>query len=105
VLRSARGVLFLPPLLFAETMACTPDRLGLRFDIPIVFLQGEQDVHTLPELAQGYLEAIDAPAKRFVLMPGTGHIGLLARPEQFLEQLRTHVLPWASAAGQERRPT
>ena len=91
------GALFLPPRLFEETIACTPQRLGLRYDVPVFLLHGDDtDVHTLPALAEEYLTALQAPAKSFVRLPGTGHLTFLAQPEQFLTALLTHVRPLAT---------
>ena len=48
-------------------------RLDSRLEVPIFFVQGEEDLIALPELARGYLESLRAPAKRFHLVPGTAH--------------------------------
>ena len=93
VYRGAFGALFLPPRLFAETMACTPETLGTRFDVPFFILHGESDVHTLPDLAEQYLAAVEAPTKEFVRLPGTGHLSLLARPDLFVAELLTRIRP------------
>lgn len=97
VYRSAFGALFLPPRLFAETMSCTADTLGIRFDVPFLILHGDADLHTLPSLAEQYLAAIDAPAKEFVRLPGAGHAALLAQPDLFLTELLTRVRPLTTA--------
>jgi pimeloyl-ACP methyl ester carboxylesterase len=93
VYRGLLGALFIPPRLFAETMACTPGTLGIRFEVPVFMLHGDADCHTLPVLAEEYLAAIDAPAKAFVRLPDTGHLTLLARPDLFLTELVTRVRP------------
>lgn len=91
VYRSTLGVLFLPPRLFTATMACTPEALGTSFEVPVFILQGEDDEHTLPSLAREYLSSVDAPAKEFVLLPGTGHMSFLTRPDLFLTELLNRV--------------
>ena len=48
-------------------------RLGLRFEIPVVLIQGSEDLVTVPEVARRYFDAISAPSKDFVLLPRTGH--------------------------------
>lgn len=95
VRRALLGALFLPPRLFEETMACRPEHLGIRYEIPVFFLQGDTDVHTLTPLAEEYFTAIQAPAKSFVRLPDTGHLTLLAKPELFLTELLAHVRPLA----------
>lgn len=47
--------------------------LGTRFEIPILLVQGADDLVTVPEVARAYFDTIDAPAKQFVLLPKTGH--------------------------------
>ena len=98
VYRAAFGALFLPPQLFTATMACTPETLGTRFEVPFLVIHGDTDVHTLPSLAEEYLEAIDAPTKAFVRLPGTGHLSMLADPDKFLDELLTRVRPLAISA-------
>jgi pimeloyl-ACP methyl ester carboxylesterase len=93
VYRSAFGALFLPPRLFTETMSCTAETLGTRFEMPFLILHGDADLHTLPSLAEQYLTAIDAPTKEFVRLPDTGHLSMLAQPDLFLTELLTRVHP------------
>lgn len=49
--------------------------LGTDFAVPIIFVQGEEDLVALPGLASAYLDGIRAPRKEFHLVPGTGHEG------------------------------
>ena len=100
VYRSVFGVLFLPPRLFAGTIACTPETLGTRFEVPFLVLHGGDDVHTLPSIAEEYLAVVDAPVKEFVRLPDTGHLSMLARPELFLTELLARVRPLATASRQ-----
>jgi pimeloyl-ACP methyl ester carboxylesterase len=93
IYRSAFGALFLPPRLFTETISCTPETLGTRFDVPFLILHGDTDLHTLPTLAEHYLTTIDAPTKQFVRLPDTGHLSILAQPHPFLAELLTRVRP------------
>jgi pimeloyl-ACP methyl ester carboxylesterase len=95
--RSAVGPLFLPPRLFAETASCSPESLGTRFEMPFFLLHGDADQHTLPSLAEQYFAMIDAPVKEFVRLPDAGHVALLTRPDRFLTELRTRVLPLTTA--------
>jgi len=91
IYRAATGALFLPPRLFEETMACTPERLGTDIDVPVILLHGADDLHTLPDLAEEYLAAVRAPAKAFVRLPGVGHLGPLSRPDLYLDALLARV--------------
>lgn len=47
--------------------------LGTRFEVPIIMIQGENDLVTLPEITREYYDAIEAPHKEFMLIPAAGH--------------------------------
>jgi pimeloyl-ACP methyl ester carboxylesterase len=47
--------------------------LGTSFAIPVVIIQGQQDLTAAPELAKAYFDSIKAPCKQFYLVPGTGY--------------------------------
>ena len=66
--------------------------------IPFAVIQGADDIQTPTSLAAAYLQAIEAPAKRFVSLPGGGHMALIAMPEAFLQALLTEVRPFALGA-------
>jgi pimeloyl-ACP methyl ester carboxylesterase len=65
---------------------------------PFVVIQGSDDIQTPTRLAADYLEAIEAPAKRFVSLPGGGHMAMVAMPDAFLEALLAEVRPLAVGA-------
>ncbi|WP_205504004.1 alpha/beta fold hydrolase [Rufibacter psychrotolerans] len=46
---------------------------GLRYKVPVYFIQGEQDILTPKELTQAYFDKLKAPRKEFVLVPGAAH--------------------------------
>lgn len=64
--------------------------LGLDFSIPIVFIEGEDDIITPPALSKPYLTSVSAPQKEFVSIPG-GHFAFLSDPDRFLKELMIHV--------------
>jgi pimeloyl-ACP methyl ester carboxylesterase len=70
--------------------------LGLKFSIPIFFFEGTEDFTTPTELVRKYLEAIQAPRKEFVAIPG-GHFAMFMNSDQFLRELVAHVAPLAEA--------
>jgi pimeloyl-ACP methyl ester carboxylesterase len=57
--------------------------------------EGDEDFTTPTELARGYLEAIKAPRKAFVLIAGGGHFAVFMRSEEFLRELVVRVRPLA----------
>jgi pimeloyl-ACP methyl ester carboxylesterase len=64
-------------------------------DMPFVVIQGSEDIQTPTSLAAEYLEAVAAPAKRFVSLPGGGHMAMVAMPEAFLQALLAQARPFA----------
>jgi pimeloyl-ACP methyl ester carboxylesterase len=67
-------------------------------DVPFVVIQGSDDIQTPTSLAAAYLEAIAAPAKRFVSLPGGGHMAMVAMPDAFLQALLAQARPFALGA-------
>ncbi|MBT9473709.1 MAG: alpha/beta hydrolase [Pseudomonadota bacterium] len=66
--------------------------------VPVVFLQGEEDIQTPTVLVKSYFERLQAPSKRLVLIPGGGHSAVIAMPDIFLRELKAHVRPSTVAA-------
>jgi pimeloyl-ACP methyl ester carboxylesterase len=52
------------------------------YKIPVFYLVGEKDV-LIYDLAQKYYEQIDAPYKKFITIPETGHLPMLDNPQTF----------------------
>jgi pimeloyl-ACP methyl ester carboxylesterase len=75
-----------------ELVAFDARRLGLKYFVPMVFLQGEMDVFTVTSEVKSYVEEIEAPRKVFTLIEGAGHSAFLMRDE-FLASLNRHVRP------------
>jgi pimeloyl-ACP methyl ester carboxylesterase len=80
-----------PQHLYEETMAVTPRTLGTRFEVPVLLLHGTQDAYAIPELAQEYVELIDAPAKAYVPLDGLGHMAPFLAPDRIIEELTTSL--------------
>jgi pimeloyl-ACP methyl ester carboxylesterase len=68
--------------------------LGLKFAVPIFFFEGTEDFTTPTGLARQYLQAIQAPHKEFVPIPG-GHFAVFMNSDEFLKQLVAHIAPLA----------
>ncbi len=64
-------------------------------EVPFVVIQGSDDIQTPTSLAAEYLEAIEAPAKRFVSLAGGGHTAVFAMREAFLQALLARARPFA----------
>ncbi|HEY2707151.1 MAG TPA: alpha/beta hydrolase [Caulobacteraceae bacterium] len=73
------------------------------FEIPVFFIQGAEDIQTPTSLVEEYFAEIDAPTKQLILLPGGGHMAIVAESAAFLEALITYVLPAASKPARRRR--
>jgi pimeloyl-ACP methyl ester carboxylesterase len=81
----------------AEIVTFDARKLGLEFEVPMFFLQGELDVFTVTSEVQAYAESIVAPTKAFLPVKGAGHSVHLMRDE-LLRLLDEHVRPSIIAA-------
>ncbi len=71
--------------------------LGLRFEVPVVLIQGTEDITTVTALAKGYFDRIDAPTKRFITLAGAGHLAIFRDRARFLRALDEFVRPLAKS--------
>jgi pimeloyl-ACP methyl ester carboxylesterase len=86
------GELFSGNILFTKTRSQTMKDLGLKFSIPVFFFEGTEDFTTPTELACQYLDALQAPEKEFVPIPG-GHFAVFINSDEFLRRLVAHISP------------
>jgi pimeloyl-ACP methyl ester carboxylesterase len=63
------------------------------FQMPMFFIQGELDDITPTSLVKDYVRQITAPRKDLVVLPGEGHLAVMANPELFLKDLRALLDP------------
>ena len=66
---------------------------GTRFEIPMFFIQGSEDLFAPTELVAAYLEKITAPVKALAVIPGGGHNSFYGFSDLFLHELVTNVRP------------
>jgi pimeloyl-ACP methyl ester carboxylesterase len=81
---------------FQETGRFQAASLGLTFQVPMFFFQGEDDLNTPTALVREYEARIRAPRKALVLIPGAGHMAIVFH-DQLLRLLDSHVRPLALA--------
>lgn len=62
------------------------------FAMPVLFLQGAEDVNSVTSAVQSYTQEINAPMKKTVVIEGGSHSVLWLR-ERFLEELIQHLSP------------
>lgn len=72
-----------------EIWAFDPGTFGRSLAVPVVVIQGERDLTTPTELARGWFDRLQAPAKTFTVIPGAGHQAMLTHAEAFDEALKT----------------
>lgn len=77
-----------------ELVAFDAGALGLRFDVPMFFFQGDEDAYTVTSEVERYAAEIQAPKKEVVLIKGGGHSSFFMRDE-FHALLAKYVRPIA----------
>ena len=65
-----------------------------RFDLPVLMMQGDEDLIADSGLARDYLQHLEAPAKAFVPIPAYGHMAIGRDRSAFLATLVAHLKPW-----------
>jgi len=65
------------------------------FELPVVFIQGSDDLAVVTPLVKEYADSISAPTKRYVELEGQGHAAMFRAPGRFLAGLLEHVRPLA----------
>jgi pimeloyl-ACP methyl ester carboxylesterase len=81
--------------LYPQWMAFDGRQLGRRFQVPVVVIQGEDDLMAPIGLVKAWLEEIEAPLKRLVPLKA-GHLSMFTRPDAFLQALLQEVRPLAA---------
>jgi pimeloyl-ACP methyl ester carboxylesterase len=69
--------------------------LGGDFALPVFVIQGAEDFTTPTSLARELVSSIRAPRKEFVAIEGGGHFAVFMKPDAFLKELVSRVLPLA----------
>ena len=77
--------------MWAEMLADDLPALGLKFDVPVVFILGSEDLVTPTPLAVDYFNSIEAPSKNLRVLSNIGHLALIFDPAQFLKELDQNV--------------
>lgn len=97
----ARGALFSIQALWGQISGWRLAEGGLSFEVPILILQGELDLHTPTALVTEAMPGITAPSKALVVLEGAGHFALLTHADDFARELRARVVPLVS--GKKKR--
>lgn len=81
--------------IYPEMMAYSDHDAARPFAVPVVIIQGDEDIQTPTVLARAWFDKLQAPEKQFVLIPGGGHTAIFMTPEAFHAVLKAHVRPLA----------
>jgi pimeloyl-ACP methyl ester carboxylesterase len=81
-----------------DTLMTYSDDPPAPLGVPSVLIQGADDIQTPTSLAGAYFEAMQAPAKRYVSIPGGGHYAVVSMADAFLSALLAEVRPFAANA-------
>jgi pimeloyl-ACP methyl ester carboxylesterase len=88
-----RGFIFSGGQLYKEIAEVDLPALGLRFDIPMFFFQGTEDLLAQIELIEEYSGNIIAPHNELVRFEDCHHFVAMNRPDDFLAALLGRVRP------------
>jgi pimeloyl-ACP methyl ester carboxylesterase len=76
----------------SEIVGFDAERLGVDFGLPMLFLQGEDDVFSVSSEVRSYVDRIHAPYKAYISVERGGHSSWLMRA-RFLQMLVAHLVP------------
>jgi pimeloyl-ACP methyl ester carboxylesterase len=78
--------------LYDALMAYDVRHLGTRFEIPMIYLQGADDIQTPTALVEEYFKEIEAPEKALVLLgDGAAHMAMVTHLDAFVAELVKRV--------------
>jgi pimeloyl-ACP methyl ester carboxylesterase len=75
-------------------------KLGRDFEVPLIFIQGDQDYLTPTLLVEQYAGWVRAPYKRVLILRNGGHSASVALPRQFIPMLERVVRPLGATSPQ-----
>jgi pimeloyl-ACP methyl ester carboxylesterase len=79
--------------LYDEYRTADARKLGRDFQVPLIFIQGDQDYLTPTKLVEQYAAWVHAPYKRVLVISDGGHSASVALPGQFIPMLDRVVRP------------
>jgi pimeloyl-ACP methyl ester carboxylesterase len=88
-----QGLKFSAATLLAEMMTLDLRARGLDFALPVLLIEGENDVIDPTALATAWFQTIRAPRKQLVVLSGAGHNAVMTRSEDFLAAMREFTRP------------
>lgn len=88
----------MPPKEWFEEVMYSIDlnTLGYDFEVPMIYVMGEQELITPYPLVENYFKKIRSPYKKLVLFGDSAHMPMLSQPNKFADVIKTELLPLAS---------
>jgi pimeloyl-ACP methyl ester carboxylesterase len=86
---------FIGPTMSGPAMTVDLNTLGPDFALPMFVFEAPDDYITAPDLANAYVETLNAPQKEFVMLPAGGHFAVFTQPDAFLSEMNARVRPLA----------
>jgi proline iminopeptidase len=96
-LATGESALFPAKALFDEIMAIDLNRLGPKFDVPVIMFSGRNDWVTPTPISTAYFETIEAPKKKLIWFEHSGHNMFNDEPGAVFVALVNEVRPLALA--------
>jgi proline iminopeptidase len=104
-LATGETALFPARALFDEIMAIDLNRLGPKFDVPVVMFSGRHDRVTPTLISTAYFDSIEAPQKKLIWFEHSGHNMFNDEPGAVFVALVNEVRPLAlTNPGKEATP-
>jgi proline iminopeptidase len=91
-----RGTLYTISRLWVALSGWRLEDGGLSFGMPVLFLQGVEDMQTPTPLVEEVFPKLRAPQKQLVLIPGAGHLAIATHLDRCIAEIRAHILPGLS---------
>lgn len=91
------GAAFSQDLMLRALLEENISAVGTTFALPVVFIQGSEDLVCPSALVQEYFGRIVAPRKKLIMLPGSGHLAILSDREVFDRALH-EIRPLMTAA-------
>lgn len=88
--REFSGDVLMPQAVHTDLFVSAP-----RLEVPLLVIQGSDDIYSPTAEVIAYFERVDAPHKELTLIEGAGHFPFVTHLEEFLEAMKELALPMA----------
>jgi pimeloyl-ACP methyl ester carboxylesterase len=89
------GMMFSGKTTVNDMLAEDLPRTAPKLAVPFIVIQGADDIVTPTAVAKHYFDAVQAPIKKWIELPGAGHFAIVTHATQFDDALVRDVRPLA----------